>query len=260
MSRKLRPSVRTFLSNDHLSLGAAQEFVRIVNSAIEAREICTVALSGGETPRSMYSRLAKAPFAHSVDWSKVHLFFGDERTVPPTDRQSNFGMVDHELLSHLDIPEGNIHRIQGELDPDEAAHRYQQELEEEFGHQEVRFDLVLLGLGEDGHTASLFPQTKSLDEEQSLVCSVYVPRLESWRISLTFRTLNNARRVLFLVAGGKKASILARVLETKEATKELPATLVMPKEGTLLWMVDQDAAMSLSDRLGSGIAGTASDV
>lgn len=246
----LHPSIRTFLSSDHLSLGAAQEFVRIVNSAIETRGVCYVALAGGETPRRMYSRLAKAPFAHSVDWSKVHLFFGDERAVPPTDHQSNFGMVDSELLSHIDIPYGNVHRMVGEISPEEAARRYERELEVAFGQREVRFDLVLLGLGEDAHTASLFPRTKSVDDEQSLVCSVYVPQLESWRISLTLRTINNARRVLFLVAGGKKASILERVLNAKQATKELPATLIMPKEGTLLWMVDQDAAVDIKGREG----------
>jgi 6-phosphogluconolactonase len=249
-----QPTIRSFLSLDHLSLGAAQEFVRVVNSAIESRGVCYVALSGGETPRSLYSRLANEPFAHAVDWTKVHLFFGDERAVPPTDPQSNFGTVDREFLSHIDIPERNVHRILGEVSPDEAAHRYQQELEDVFGHKEVRFDLILLGLGEDGHTASLFPRTKSIDEEQSLVCSAYVPQLESWRISLTFRTINNARRVLFLVSGAKKASILEKVLNTKVATKDLPATLVMPKEGTLLWMVDKEAAANLKNHLGPGMS------
>ena len=241
------PTIRTFLSADHLSLGAAQEFVRIVNSTIETRGTCSVALSGGETPRRMYSRLAKAPFAHAVDWSKVHLFFGDERTVPPTDHNSNFGMIDLEFLAHIDIPYGNVHRMVGEIDPEEAARRYERDLETAFGQREVRLDLVLLGLGEDAHVASLFPRTKSMDDEQSLVCAVYVPQLESWRISLTLRTINNARRVVFLVAGSNKASILERVLNAQQPTKELPATLVMPKEGTLLWMVDQDAAVNIKD-------------
>ncbi len=245
----LNPSIRTFLSSDLLSLGAAQEFVRIVNSAIETRGMCYVALSGGDTPRQMYGRLAKVPFAHSIDWSKVQLFFGDERAVPPTDHQSNFGMINDVLLSHIDIPAGNVHRILGEVSPDEAARRYRQQLEETFGQQEVRFDLILLGLGEDGHTASLLPRTTSLDEEESLVCSVYVPQLESWRISLTLRTINNARRVLFLVVGSKKASILDRVLNAQQPTKELPATSVMPKEGTLMWMVDQDAVVNIKGRL-----------
>jgi len=243
-----RPTIRTFLSADHLALGAAQEFIRIVNSAIEAPGMCGVALSGGETPRRMYSRLAKAPFSHAVDWSKVHLFFGDERTVPPTDHTSNFGMVDLELLSHIDIPYGNVHRMVGEIDPQEAARRYEREIEKAFGQKEVRFDLVLLGLGEDAHVASLFPRTDSLVEEESLVCSVYVPQLESWRISLTLRTINSARRVVFLVAGSKKAAVLERVLNAQKPTKDLPATLVMPKEGTLLWMVDQDAAANITVR------------
>jgi 6-phosphogluconolactonase len=246
----LQPSIRSFLSSDHLSLGAAQEFVRIVNSAIETRGVCYVALSGGETPRRMYSRLAKAPFAHSVDWSKVHLFFGDERAVPPTDHESNFGMVDHELLSHIDIPDRNIHRILGEISPEEAARSYQHELEKVFGQHEVRFDLVLLGLGEDGHTASLFPGTRALNEEQDSVCSNYVPQLESWRISLTFPIINKARRIVFLVAGASKAAILRRVLSTTGPSKDLPATMVLPKEGILLWMIDADAASEIRGQQG----------
>jgi 6-phosphogluconolactonase len=252
-SRKLlihKPTIRTFLSEDHLALGAVQEVVRLVNSAIETRGICRIALSGGETPRRLYGRLAKAPFAAALDWNKVHVFFGDERAVPPSDPQSNFGMVDHELLSHIDIPGMNIHRIHGELSPEEAARRYQMELEDEFEHQEVRFDLVLLGLGEDGHTASLFPKTRSVLEELSLVCSVYVPLFESWRITLTFRAINDARRVLFLVAGGKKAAVLDRVLSAPEPIMDLPATMVLPKEGTLMWMIDGEAAMKVKERPG----------
>jgi 6-phosphogluconolactonase len=248
-------SIRTFLSRDHLALGAAQEFVRLVNLAIETRGVCRVALSGGDTPRRLYSRLAKAPFAHALDWTKVHVFFGDERAVPPSDHQSNYGMVYHELLSHIDIPEGNIHRVLGELSPEEAARRYQQELEHEFEHQDVRFDIVLLGLGEDGHTASLFPRTKSVLEDISLVCSVYVPQMESWRITLTFRTINNAARVLFLVAGEKKASILERVLTAQQPERDLPATMVLPKEGTMMWMVDNDAAANVKGRPGFDMAG-----
>ena len=245
MSRKLRPFIQTFLSSDHLSLSAAQEFIDIVNSAIETRGVCFVALSGGETPRRMYSRLARAPFAHSVDWSKVHLFFGDERTVPPTDHQSNYSMVDHELLSHIDIPEPNVHRILGEISPEEAARRYERELQEAFGQKEARFDLILLGLGVDGHIASLFPGTRALVEEQHSVCSNYIPQLESWRVSLTFPVINAARQIVFLVSGIAKAAILRGVLGAKSPSRDLPATMVLPKEGTLQWMIDADAASQI---------------
>ena len=250
----LHPSIRTFLSSEHLSLGAAQEFVRIVNSAIEARGVCSVALSGGETPRRMYNRLAKATFANSVDWNKVHVFFGDERVVPPTDHQSNFGMVDHELLSHLDIPDRNVHRILGEISPEDAARRYEQVLEDVFGYQEVRFDLVLLGLGEDGHTASLFPGTRALNEEQHSVSPNFVPQLESWRISLTFPIINKARWIVFLVAGTSKAAILRRVIGANGPSKDLPATMVLPKEGILLWMIDTDAWSQIKDLPGLSAA------
>lgn len=222
----------------------------MVNLAIETRGICYVALSGGETPRSMYGRLGRAPFMHSVDWSKVHLFFGDERAVPPTDQQSNFGMIDHEFISRIEIPATHVHRILGEISPEEAALDYERELEEAFGGQEVRFDLVLLGLGEDGHTASLFPAALSAEREEGMVCPVYVPLLDSWRVSLTLRVINNARRILFLVSGANKSSTLKRVLEAQEPTAELPATFVLPKEGTLLWMVDNDAAAEIKGQPG----------
>jgi 6-phosphogluconolactonase len=191
-----------------------------------------------------------------VDWSKVQVFFGDEIAVPPADRESNFGMIEEVLLSHIDIPERNVHRIQGEVNPDEAAHRHQQDLEDAFGHQEVRFDLILLGLGEDGHTASLFPHAKS--RTIRLLLRRFVPQVEGWRISLTFRTINNAVEFSSSLQA-EKAAILERVLNAKQLTKDLPATLVMPNEGTLLWMVDKDAAANLKSSFGPGISEPASE-
>lgn len=240
-------SVRTFLSEDDLALGAAQEFTRLVNTSIETRGICRVVLSGGETPRRLYRHLANDPYARSLDWRRVHVFFGDERVVPPTDPQSNYGMAHQEFLSHVEIPDRNIHRIFGELNPDEAARRYQQEIEQAFDHRDARFDLVLLGLGEDGHTASLFPGTSAILEEHLLACPVYIPRLEGWRVTLTFRTINNALRVVFLVAGGKKASILKRILATQQPESDLSAAMVSPRDGTILWMVDSAAAGQTKD-------------
>jgi len=247
-------SLRTLLSHDHLCLAVAQELVRIANSAIEHRGVCHLALSGGETPRTIYRRLAKAPFVNAIDWKKIHIFFGDERAVPPSDQQSNFRMVDDELVSHVDIPAANIHRIHGEVRPDEAAQRYEHELRSMLG-TEARFDLLLLGLGADGHTASIFPQTSAVDEDQALVCATYVPRLESWRISITLRTINNARHILFIVSGGGKAEILERVLNASVPTKDLPATLVDPKEGIVTWMVDVDAAARLQGRQRTDLKG-----
>ena len=190
----------------------------------------------------MYNRLAKAPFSHAVDWSKVHLFFGDERAVPPTDGQSNFGMVNREFISHIEIPDRNVHRILGEIGPEEAARRYEKELKKAFGEQGVRFDLILLGLGVDGHTASLFPGTQALAEDQRSVCSIYIPQLGSWRVSLTLPVINSARQIVFLVSGASKAAIVRKVIGAKSPSKDLPATMVLPKEGILQWMADMEAA------------------
>ena len=235
-------SIRVFKSRDLLELKAAEEIIRIIGIAIKDRGTCSVALSGGETPRHIYARLATEPSAKSLNWSNVHLFFGDERSVPPTDPLSNFGMVERELISHIDIPASNIHRIMGEIRPDDAARQYTADLKTAFAREDVRFDLFLLGLGEDGHTASIFPRTSSVEELHDLVCSTYVPQLETWRVSLTLRTINHARCVLFLVSGAKKARVLGRVLNAERPIKDLPATMVGPNNGTLQWMVDADAA------------------
>lgn len=243
-------SIRVFPSRDLLELNAAKEIVRIIGAAIRDRGTCSIALSGGETPRRIYARLARAPFANSLDWSKIHLFCGDERAVPPTDPKSNYGMVNRDLISHIDIPLSNIHRIQGELDPEDAARKYEEDLKAAFVAGDVRFDLVLLGLGEDGHTASIFPRTRSVEESRDLVCSTYVPQLESWRISLTLHTINHARHTLFLVSGAKKAAIVDRVLSIDSPSKDLPATMVAPYTGTLQWMMDTEAATDFMDRQG----------
>jgi len=236
------PAIEVYRSALELGQNAAERILLSINRAIGERGVCFIALSGGETPRPVYRLLGTASMKARTDWSRVHLFFVDERAVPPNDPQSNFGMIDRELISHIDIPRKNVHRIEGEKNPEIASADYERELREIFNGQIVRFDVVLLGLGEDGHTASIFPGTEAIEEETALACAVFVPRLRSWRVTLTFRSINNAREVLFLVSGRQKTSAVQRVLTIPGPVKELPATMVRPVEGKLLWMLDEDAA------------------
>jgi 6-phosphogluconolactonase len=237
-----------YRTTDELELNAAEEIAGVIAVSIRDRGFCFVALAGGETPRKVYRRLGASPLKDRVDWSRVHLFFSDERIVPPTYPESNFGMVDRELISHVDLPEQNVHRIKGEIAPEKAAEEYERTLSATLGPKDVRFDLVLLGLGEDGHAASLFPESEGVGETGSLVASVYVSRLLSWRVTLTLRCINSAREVLFLVSGRHKAGIVQRVLEASGPTRDLPATMVRPTNGKLIWNLDEDAAALLKFR------------
>jgi 6-phosphogluconolactonase len=198
-----------------LAKRAAEIFIEAAREAIQARGRFEVALSGGSTPRATYELLATPQYAEQVDWENVHAWWGDERCVGPEDAASNYRMAREALLSKVAIPEGNVHRMRGELEPEEAAQAYEAELAAHFGN-EVRFDLALLGLGEDGHTASLFPGSAALEERERRVAANWVEKLESWRITLTYPVLNAARKALFLVQGAKKAGILRAVLEDEE--------------------------------------------
>lgn len=225
---------------------AAQRIVRMINNAVAEQGICLMALSGGETPKSIYRLLGCSPLRERVPWRSVHFFFTDERSVPPDNPQSNFGMAHRELFSMLGIPEANIHRIAGEADPETAAAEYEKDLQKICKGAMVRFDIVLLGVGEDGHTASLFPGTKVLGETRKWASSVFVPRLESWRVTLTLPVLNHARAVLFLVAGEKKSSILHAIFHEASPPGKVPVELVQPANGTVVWMIDEAAAAKIS--------------
>lgn len=246
-----QPQVSVHQSTEELELSAAEEIAAIIREAISKRGVAFIALSGGETPRNVYGRLGREPLSSQVDWSRVHLFFSDERAVPPTDPQSNFGMVNRELISQIDIPRQNVHRIVGELAPERAAEEYERDINQVMTARDARFDLVLLGLGEDGHTASLFPGSAVLNEHASLVRSAFIPHLYSRRLTLTLRCINNAREIMFLVTGSRKSVMVQRVLRAPAPTKELPATLVRPVDGKLLWMLNGEAAAEISPKGGS---------
>jgi len=223
---------------------AASLFMERAIAAVAARGRFSIALSGGSTPREVYARLASPDYADRIPWQSVHFFWGDERCVPPAHPDSNYRMVAESLLNHVPIPVENIHRIQGELAPSQAADRYETELRAFFGEPPA-FDLVFLGLGEDGHTASLFPGSPALAESARWAVAAEHPTppppLVS-RVTLTFSVLNAARQVLFLVSGAGKAPRLA---EIRRGATDLPAARVQPAGGDLLWLVDQAAAAGI---------------
>jgi 6-phosphogluconolactonase len=236
--------VKIVPDNAALNRAAAQEFQRLAESAIAERGRFSVALSGGNTPKGVYSLLAEE--YKSLSWDKVHIFFGDERHVPADHPDSNYRMANEALLSHVPLPAKNIHRVQTELDPESAARDYEAQLRDFFHlttNDWPRFDLIMLGLGDDGHTASLFPSTAALGETSRLVVANWVEKLQSFRITLTLPVLNYAAEVLFLVSGAGKADILKDVL--RPGGRRFPAQKVEPANGRLLWLADQDAARLL---------------
>ncbi len=227
---------------------AAEEFVRLAEDAVRAKGRFTVALSGGSTPRALYSLLASggAPYRSRVPWGRTHFFWGDERHVPDDHPESNFRMAHEVLLSRTPVPAENIHRIRAE-DPDaeKAAHDYETSLRDFFGlkaGEPPRLDLVLLGMGADGHTASIFPGTGVIAEADRLVAAAWVGKFSAHRITLTPPVLNNAACVLFIVGGAEKADALRAVLSGAFNPDRFPAQAVLPTNGRLLWLVDRAAA------------------
>jgi 6-phosphogluconolactonase len=228
---------------------AAEEFARVGRLAIGAQGRFSVALSGGSTPKSLYSLLASS-YA-DFPWSRTFLFFGDERHVPPTDPASNYRMVNEALLSKIAIPAANVFRVKAE-NPDAAgvAADYEAQLKHFFElkpNQFPRFDLILLGLGPDGHTASLFPDSEGLEETTRLVIANWVEKFKTHRISFTLPVLNRAAEVIFLASGPDKAAMVHQILEGKNKPP-FPAQLVQPGDGKLLWMLDEPAASKLTRR------------
>lgn len=223
---------------------AAEEFVRSAAEAILRAERFAVALSGGSTPRALYRLLASTAYRERVDWPRVHFFWGDERCVPPDHPDSNFRMARESLLDHIQVPPQNVHRMAGELEPHAAAAAYETELRNYFSGELPRFDLLLLGLGEDGHTASLFPGTSALGEKQRLVAAPYVEKLDAHRLTLTLLALNAANYALFLVAGESKKNIVKEIFTSPDARRRYPAASIEPPNG-LTWLISEDAAAGL---------------
>lgn len=237
--------IKTYPSADQLARAAALQFIECAQEAIAEQGYFSVALAGGSTPRAMYEYLASVELVPRVEWEKVHVFWGDERCVAPNHEDSNYHMAFDIMLRHSPIPVKQIYRMEGELDPKEAAQAYENRMHHFFGQKTPRLDLILLGLGTDAHTASLFPGTKALQEKRRWVMANYVRKLSSWRITMTAILINKAANVTFLVSGESKAEILRRVLAGRYDPEEIPAQMIRPENGQLRWLMDADAAALL---------------
>jgi 6-phosphogluconolactonase len=261
MLQKSNAQVRVYRDPEELALKAARLFARLADQYVIGCGKFTVALSGGSTPRAMFSLLSAEPFLETVPWSSIYFFWGDERCVPPDHPESNYRMTADVMLSKVPVPRDNIFRIPAELpNPEEAAKEYTATLTSFFlagpGANRTgtaplssvpRFDLVFLGMGPDGHTASLFPHTTALQAGERIAVANYVEKFKAHRITLTAATINNARNVTFLAAGEDKAETLRNVLEGSYQPDVYPSQLIRPRNGTLLWLVDETAARMLNE-------------
>jgi 6-phosphogluconolactonase len=244
-----RPDIRVLPDPDFVARAAADTFERLARSKAEEGKVFTVVLSGGSTPVRLFALLAAEPYRSLMPWGSIHFFWGDERTVPPGDPESNFGVANATLLSQVNVPEDNIHRMKGEsTDPMKAAADYEAELLRFFGLTEgevPRIDLVFLGMGPDGHTASLFPGTQALSEARRLAVAPWIEKLQTHRITLTCPVFNKAACVQFLATVKDKAETLEAVLRGDPANPQYPAQLIRPESGDLTWLVDEAAASLL---------------
>jgi 6-phosphogluconolactonase len=259
MSRKLK--IIYYVEPDAAALArrAAQYFVEMVDEAVDRRGRARVAISGGSTPKAALQLLGDPgePWRVRMQWDRLEIYWVDERCVPPDDQQSNYRMTREALLDRTPLRAEQIHRMEGELEPEQAAARYEAELRDSFrleGAELPRFDLVALGMGPDGHTASLFPHTEALHEMSRLVTANHVPQMDSWRITLTWPVINRANSVFFLISGADKAEILKEVLTGQRDVERLPSQLIRPVSGILTLILDKSAAAELpaTDEEGCG--------
>jgi 6-phosphogluconolactonase len=238
--------VQVFDDAEAVARASAELFARVAREAVDERGAFSVALSGGTTPRRVYELLAGEEFRADVPWSSVHVFFGDERAVPADHAESNYRMAGEALLSRVTIPAENVHRIEGLGDAAANASNYEAVMRRFFGDTDwPRFDLIFLGMGDDGHTASLFPNTTALEESRAWVTANWVEKFNAWRITLTANAINASRRVVFLVTGASKAERLREVLNGARDPSRLPSQMIRPTDGALAWYVDRAAAAKL---------------
>jgi 6-phosphogluconolactonase len=243
--------IKVFHNIEELNNFAAEKFVEIANEAIEKQGQFAVALAGGSTPKSLYKLLASDEFRNKIDWSRTFFFFGDERNVLPDDAESNFRMANENLFEPLKINDQNIFRWQTELENAEIiAENYENSIKDFFKLAEndfPEFDLILLGMGADGHTASLFPNTEALSNAENIAVANKVEKLDTTRLTLTLPTINNAANIIFLVAGEDKAEALREVLEGESAPEKYPSQNIKPTNGELFWLLDKNVAKSLNN-------------
>ncbi len=242
----MNKNIHAYPNKEKLVAATTERIADCIEQAIQQNGLCNMALSGGNTPGGIFSLLASSPYRDRLDWSRLHLFWGDERMVSPEHQDSNYRLVQETLLEHIKIPHENVHRMRGEIAPEEAAAEYAELLHDHFKESPPCFDLMLLGLGEDGHTASLFPGTDAVEECEKNAVAVFVPKLDAWRVTLTLPVLNAARKILFLVSGISKSEMVQRIMGNKQPDKEIPASMVNPQNGEIRWMLDSDAMVLIN--------------
>mgnify|MGYP003769146811 CR=1 FL=1 len=237
----------TFHTAGSLFKASAWLIVELYNKAMEEKGIFTIALSGGNTPKKLYELLATTEYSKKINWKNVYVFWSDERCVPSSSEENNSHMASLALLNNVPIPKENIFPVPVNFEPAKAASRYEQMIKTFFKTTEPHFDLILLGLGEDGHTASLFPGTDILNEKKALVKQVYLTEKKMYRVSFTIPFINNAKNILFLVTGKEKSSIVKKIFSRSTNKQPYPARMIKPVKGNLLWYFDRPAASLLNN-------------
>lgn len=223
-----------------LSLAAAHYFVLACNNAIEKKGTFSVALSGGSTPKRLYEILAMPEFCRNIDWKKVLVFWGDERFVPHTHEDSNYKMTKEALLDKIKIPKKNIFGVPVKGWPQDCAAKYEAAIKNVLG-KNTAIDLTLLGMGDDGHTASLFPDTQIVEENKKLISEVWVESKQTWRISFTYPLINRSKEIMFLIAGANKAPVVKKIFSNRKLKIQYPVQGVLPKKGSVIWLLDEAA-------------------
>ncbi len=248
--RRVELSVKVSSTAADVAFAAAKLFADTVSEAVSSRGLARVAISGGSTPKAMFALLADAskPFLNDIPWAQLQLFWVDERCVGPEHPESNYGMTKAAMLDKVPLPDANVHRMEGELDPEEASWRYEAAIRNAFkleGAETPTFDLILLGLGPDGHTASLFPHTAGLDELSRICMANHVPQKDTWRLTLTWPVITQGREVAFLIEGEEKAEMVSTVFTGGYDPETYPAQLIRPANGKLTVLLDAAAAAQL---------------
>jgi 6-phosphogluconolactonase len=257
MNRRLRINYYVEPDGAALARRAAQYFAEMIEEAVDDHGRARIAISGGSTPQAAFALLAdpNQPWRSRMPWENLEIFWVDERTVAPDHAESNYRMTREALLDHVPLAPEQIHRIEGELEPEVAAARYESELRNSFrleGAELPRFDLVALGMGDDGHTASLFPHTGAIQELGRLVVANHVPQKDTWRITLTWPVIDHARSVFFMIGGADKAAILNEVFVGPRDPERLPSQLIWPASGILTLILDKASAALLPETNGEG--------
>lgn len=241
-------NIEVYETPKELAWAAAMRFASLAEQSVSERGRFTVALSGGSTPKALFSILAERPFADALPWHSIYFFWGDERCVPPDHADSNYRMTNETLLSKVAIPPENVFRIPAEdEDHKRAAANYSTTIQQFFNSDSPQFDLVFLGMGADGHTASLFPNTTALQVKDQIAAANFVEKFQAFRITLTATTINHAHNVTFLIGGEDKAATLKEVLEGEHQPQTYPSQMIQPANGELLWMLDESAAANLTE-------------